>query len=189
MSGTGEEPRECGEIRPILGFESAARSLRRGRLEVIRMTKLSSTIAAILALVSTACSDDDGQTTARGSGGNSGTGGTAASGGAGGAAAGGGDAGSAGTPSCTGTQTTDEKFSQAMQVLRDIMTERDIPGGALAVVKDGKLVNLGVAGSKRAKGVCDPITPDTLFPISGAASATHHRPCGARRGRGQEAFR
>lgn len=119
------------------------------------MTKLGLGMAAVLALLSGACSDDGGET-------NSAAGGAGGTGGSGGQAGAGGSAGSAGAPSCVGTESTDENFSQALQVLRDALDAQKVPGGAIAIIKDGKLLNLGVAGSKRGL-LCDPITPDTLF--------------------------
>lgn len=127
------------------------------------MTKLNSTIAALLAMLSGACSSDGKKSpSAAGTGGSAGTGGALQSGGETGVT----DGGEA--PSCEGTQTADPKFSQAMQVLRDTLAKDNIPGGAIAVIQDGQIANIGVAGSKSAS-VCDPITPDTLFQSTGVS--------------------
>jgi CubicO group peptidase (beta-lactamase class C family) len=131
-------------------------------------------VAAVMALLAGGCSDGGGtQATPGGTGGSGGPGGAASKGGASGssgASGSGGEAdGGAGKPSCDGTQTTDPKFAQAMKVLRDQLAKSGIPGGAIAIIKDGKLVDLGVAGSKRS-AVCDPITPDTLFRTLSATS-------------------
>ncbi len=101
--------------------------------------------AALLAVASAACGDDG-----------------AANAGGGGPGPGGAGGGITVGPTCTGTESDDPQFSLALGVLRETLETEGIPGGAIAVVQDGKLVNLGVMGTKQA-GVCDPITPDTLF--------------------------
>jgi CubicO group peptidase (beta-lactamase class C family) len=112
-------------------------------------------------LLAAACGSDEDPPSAQGApGGSAGQGGSAGVAGAG---------GGAGQPSCVGTQSTDDKLSRALDVLRAELAKGRIPGGAIAIVKDGRLVDLGVTGSKRASG-CDPVTPDTLFRT---ASLTH----------------
>lgn len=62
---------------------------------------------------------------------------------------------------CFGTDTTDSRFGDAMQALRDAMDRQYVPGGAIGVVWGGEIRHLGVAGSKGWE--CDPITTSTLF--------------------------
>lgn len=112
-------------------------------------------VAAMLAILTGACSDDGAEPTGAGGATTSAGGGQTGVGGAGGA-------------NCFGTETDDPRLAEALQVLRDALHTEEVPGGAIAIVKDGQLLGLGVTGSKNAVS-CDPITPDTLF---GAAFAT-----------------
>lgn len=123
--------------------------------------------AAVLAMLASACSGDSAHA-------GTGTGGTgsggAKTGDGGGTVSDGGekDGGQeGGTASCEGTQSTDPMFSQAMQVLRDTMKDRGLPGAALAVVKDGEILGVGVAGSKTTGG-CAGL--ETLFHAGFVAS-------------------
>lgn len=122
-----------------------------------------------LVVITAGCSDDD---VTKGSGGTSGSGATGGAGGSAGtgATAGGGTGGAAGaggsggvTPvNCEGTATSDPTFSKAMTALKAALSSSNVPGGAVALVRDGKLAHVGVAGSKRS-AFCDPITENTLF--------------------------
>lgn len=115
------------------------------------MTTWRGVAATLLLLTSVACNDDT----------------VPATGGAGGE--GGDGSGGGGAPSCDGTETDDPLFAQAMDELRATL-DTGIPGGAIAIVQDGRLINFGVSGSKRS-GMCDPITPDTLFSLPYASVA------------------
>ncbi len=96
------------------------------------------------------CGDDGAQPAG---GGGAGTGGEAS--GAGGEGG--------GVDPCGGMVTTEEpRFAQAMSALRGTIDGQAIAGGAIAVIQDGQILGLGVAGTKRA-GVCEPVTADTLF--------------------------
>jgi beta-lactamase class C len=63
---------------------------------------------------------------------------------------------------CSGTTTDDERFAAAMDTFRAAMDDHEVAGGAFAVIEDGAVAWVGVAGSK-VEGACDPITPATLF--------------------------
>ncbi len=121
-------------------------------------TKRGVGFAAILAALSGACSDDGVEPTGAGGAGGAPTG------------SGGGQtsSGTGGAPNCLGTETDDPQLAAALEVLREEMVAAGVPGGAIAIVKDGQVLGLGVSGSKSAVG-CDPITTDTLF---GAAFLT-----------------
>lgn len=107
-------------------------------------------IAAVLVLITTsACKGDDAAT---------GAGGSAATTDASSTSTGGGGP-------CFGTTSDDPEFAQALQVLRDTLAVEGVPGGAIAVIENESLVNVGVSGTKRA-GVCEPVTLDTLFGAS-----------------------
>ena len=112
---------------------------------------------AVLLATIAGCSDDSVTAGSGGSGGEAQGGG-----GSGGEAPGGGGSGGGGEANCLGTESDDPEFAQALEVLREGLAAENIPGGAIAVVKDGKLVNLGVSGTK-VRGACEPVTPDTLF--------------------------
>lgn len=119
---------------------------------------------------SLACSEDSSSSPSTGgAGGAGGMGGAAGSGGTvatGGAAGGGGSGGAAGAPSCEGTPipSNDPKLAAVIAALKAQLDPVKVPGGAVAIVVDGKLAHVVVAGSK-VSGSCDPISADTLFRV------------------------
>ncbi|GMV19769.1 MAG: hypothetical protein AMXMBFR56_79930 [Polyangiaceae bacterium] len=112
-----------------------------------------------------ACSEDSSSDASTGGtagdGGTSGSGGTTTTGGSGGSA---GSGGGAGAPSCAGTPapTDDAKLAAVIGKLHDQLNPLKAPGGAFAIILDGKLTHVAVSGSK-VSSTCDPITPETLF--------------------------
>ncbi len=63
---------------------------------------------------------------------------------------------------CGGTETDDPALLDALAFVRGYLADVDVPGAAFAIVEDGQLTQVGVAGSKKST-VCAPITPDTRF--------------------------
>lgn len=77
------------------------------------------------------------------------------------------------TTSCYGCSSEDdaardpnaERFARVVKLMQDDHAERGVPGGAVAVVIDGKLAYSAGVGVK-ALGGSDPVTPDTLFRVA-----------------------
>lgn len=144
------------------------RGMRPARVPKVAMTTVgwaTSLALALLAASTSACSDDS--SAAASTGGNAGTGGAGGGGGStttGGAAGTAGNGGAAGAASCDGTPAPadDPKLAAVITALKAQLDPVKVPGGAVAVIREGKLAHVAVAGSKVA-GKCDPVTADTLF--------------------------
>ena len=63
---------------------------------------------------------------------------------------------------CGGTESDDPRVQEVLTFLRGYLSERNVPGAAVAIVQGGQVSEVVVAGSKRS-GQCDPVTPDTFF--------------------------
>lgn len=66
---------------------------------------------------------------------------------------------------CAGTPTDNPTFERAMDLLREKIDVELATGGAVVVLRGDEIVDMGVAGSRRAGG-CYPVTEDTLFQLA-----------------------